>query len=71
MIYGYDVMFGLWSVLLWVILLSVIVKVIYLFVRTARHGGTDEYILDILKTRYAKGELTKEEFDQKKKDLGL
>jgi putative membrane protein len=45
--------------------------VIYLATRWGRSTGVGETPLDILKKRYAKGELTKEEFDQKKKDLGL
>jgi putative membrane protein len=61
----------LWSILLWVVLLSILVKVIVMFVRTSRPGDSNEYLLNILNARYAKGEITKDEFEQKKKDLGL
>jgi putative membrane protein len=58
-------------------LIALIVGVIYLFRRPGGSSGgwtpggpPEESPLDILKKRYAKGEIDKEEFEQKKKDLG-
>jgi putative membrane protein len=38
--------------------------------RSGFPNGSRESPLDILKTRYAKGEITKEQFDAIKRDLG-
>ena len=35
------------------------------------HGENKSGVLDILKERYAKGEITKEQYENMKKDLGL
>ena len=57
-----------------IIMLTIMLVVVYfLFGRRGReapwtHEGS-ETALDILKKRYARGELSKEEFDQVKKDL--
>ena len=59
------------GIFMWIIFFVILVFVIYLATRWGRSTGVGETPLDILKKRYAKGELTKEEFDQKKKDLGL
>jgi len=46
---------------------------IYFLLRVSKSKGSDSSIietpLDILKKRYAKGEIDKEEFDRRKKDL--
>lgn len=53
------------------LLLVGIVLLVVWFARKASHMpmGTSQSPLDILKARYAKGEVTKEQFDAMKKDL--
>ncbi|MBD3243224.1 MAG: SHOCT domain-containing protein [Chitinivibrionales bacterium] len=65
---------GGWAmVIVWVVLLAALV---YIVTRTARPqthpgaGAAPESPLDVLKKRYARGEISKEEFEEKKKDLG-
>lgn len=58
--------------LLWIIIIVLVVALIW-----KNTSERDKYIpfenketaLDILKKRYAKGEITKEQFDQMKKDI--
>jgi putative membrane protein len=52
----------------WFLLIAVVALIIYLIVR-GQSSGTRETPLDILKKRYARGEISKEEFDRMKKDL--
>ncbi|GAB1234902.1 SHOCT domain-containing protein [Ferrigenium sp. UT5] len=63
---------GLLSVLFWILTIVGVVLIVRWL--TARNGqgkvSPAESPLDILKTRYAKGEIDKSEFDQKKRDLG-
>jgi putative membrane protein len=62
--YGY----GGWF--MWLILVIVAAIAICLFIVQAQRGGSDrETPSQILKKRYAKGEITKEEYDRMRKDL--
>jgi putative membrane protein len=65
--YGFMAGFGLlWSILFWALL-------IWLIVWLVRRGGamhSTEGAVEILKERYAKGEITKKQYDDMKKDLG-
>ncbi|MEN6472456.1 MAG: SHOCT domain-containing protein [Syntrophaceae bacterium] len=70
MMYGwgqYDMLGGGFMWLLFLILLGV---VIYFVAGWPRRSGTETPI-EILKKRYASGEIAKEQFEQMKKDLGL
>lgn len=71
---GYGGGFGWLFMILWLLL---IVGAIVAFVRwlsspsqTAAHSTPEKSALDILKERYARGEIEMEEFQQKKSDLG-
>jgi putative membrane protein len=59
----------------WIIGLVVLVLIVLLIVRSIGPTAGDkpaaegESALDVLKKRYARGEIDKEEFEEKKKDL--
>jgi len=55
----------------WILLLLVIGLFVYLILRNVQSGtGSDkETALDILKKRFAKGEITKQEYDEMKRKL--
>lgn len=71
--------FGYSGSTMWILIaIGVIVVVLGLVVAfraaTGATGGgsrTEESPLDILEKRYARGEITKEEFERMKRDLGL
>lgn len=73
--YGYGPGIGLFGALLTVLFWVLVIWLIVALARRSHWGhGTmmppgNRSALDILKERYAKGEINKEEFEQKKKDL--
>jgi len=59
-----------WSLLFWIlVILGAIVLVRWLLEKDKRTSDSGENPLEILKRRYAKGEIDREEFEQKKRDL--
>ena len=69
--FGY---FGYGGMFMWMVFIIILVAVaVYWLVRETRtkadHRLSGETPLDILKKRYAKGEITKDEFERMKKDL--
>jgi putative membrane protein len=64
--------FGGWMIFIWVVVIGLI---IWGIITLARRGGSGmgpnskSAPLDIAKERYAKGEITKEEFERIKKDI--
>jgi putative membrane protein len=74
--WGHMMGFGYGGILMWIIFLIIIGVIIYLVLRGTKSSnpfGSDsssgETPLDILKKRYAKGEITREEFEGMKRDL--
>ena len=64
--------FGGWMLIVWIVVIGLIVwGVIALTRRQGSESGSGEKSnpLNIAKERYAKGEITKEEFERIKKDL--
>jgi putative membrane protein len=58
---------------LWLIIIVIVGLIIYLFIKTTKFArSSDEYVetpLDLLKKRYVRGEITKEQYDEMKKDI--
>ena len=60
---------GIMMIAFWVLIVFLIVWITREV--SGRNGSSNSKQLDILKERYAKGEINKEEFEAKKKDLSL
>ncbi len=65
---------GFWmffNMLFWILLLVGIVLLVVWAVQRMGGGGlsSEESALDILKRRYARGEISKEEYEEKKRDI--
>ncbi len=62
--------FGGWMIIGWVVIIGLIIWGVIAF---SRRGGSTygqrQSPLDIAKERYARGEITKEQFEQIKRDL--
>lgn len=65
--------FGYGGMFMWIIFLIIVGVLVYYFVQHQKIKGQTstqvESHLDILKKRYAKGEISKEDFDRMKRDL--
>ncbi len=66
---------GVWmlfSVIFWILVIVGIVLLVVWAVQKGTGGGagrTEESALEILKKRYARGEISKEEFEEKKRHI--
>ncbi len=61
---------GLMMLVIWVLVIVGLVYLIRWLAQSVKKSETkEETALDLLKKLYAKGEISKEEFEEKKKDL--
>ncbi len=72
--YGGSMMYGYGGWFIWIIIIALAGVAIYYLVMQPKSSPssrnvTHETALDILKKRFAKGEITKEEFENMKNDL--
>lgn len=73
MMYGHHYGCWPWGIVWLIIVLAVLIGLVYLVVKVQKGRGAaaprEGTPLDILKRRYASGEVSKEEFDRVKRDL--
>jgi putative membrane protein len=71
----YGMMGGWWMWIMWIVGFILFVFLVFLLASSFRNGGRGtpptprETPLDVLKKRYAAGEITREEYEQMRKDL--
>ncbi len=63
--------FGGWMIIVWVIVIGLVVWGVIALTRhgSSTSGSGHKSPMDIARERYARGEITKEEFDRIKQDL--
>lgn len=72
---GYGHMMNFWGggLLMWILFLVLLGIVVYFLIKLPQSRSSDppphETPLDILKRRYAQGEITRQQFEEMKKDL--
>jgi putative membrane protein len=67
---GWGIFMMLFMLLFWgAIVIGIVLLIRYLIHSPSGRAASDD-ALDILKRRYARGEIEKAEFEEKKKDLG-
>jgi len=73
--WGHMMGYGYGGGFMWLIILALVGVAVYFLLQVSKSKGSNRQIiekpLDILKMRYAKGEIDKEEFDRKKKNIEL
>lgn len=60
---------GGWMMIFWILILVLLIVVLVKAVSNNGTQNTGESPMDILKRRYASGEIDKEEFEERKKEL--
>jgi putative membrane protein len=67
---GFGGIGGFGMILVWAAIIVVIVVLVRMFTSSSHHDEhTSRTPIEILKRRYASGEISKEEFEEKKHDL--
>lgn len=66
MVLGFGI---IWLIIQLAVVIGVIYLIIYLIKNSNRSANTRSNALEILKERYARGEISEEEFEEKRKKL--
>ena len=70
--YGWGMGYGfgwVFTILFWVLIILGVVYLVKVIAAGSKSDGKGETALDILNKRYARGEITKEEFERMKGDI--
>ena len=69
--YGYGMSGGMWilGLIFWILVIAGLILLIKYLWEGAGAKRVEESALEVLRKRYEKGEISKEEFEEKKKDL--